>query len=149
VLEPHSAITSSINLAGSATVDGRCSGTQYSDPYGIWDKVDVQATIRITLKDYEVPIERTTSQLRLPSGQRCDTRREECLDSEHGKTFWSVVSQNSCQFKRYDVLYEGTAIKLMPRNNQTMVTVTDSDRRLSSGKILERSRYGGLLGTST
>jgi len=72
---------------GITTEDGRCSGTQYSDPYGTWDEI-VQATIRITLKNYEVPIERTTSQLILPSGQRCDVRRGECLDSENGQTFW-------------------------------------------------------------
>jgi len=52
---PNSTMTSSINLAGSTTEDGRCSDTQYSDPYGTWEEVIVQATIRITLKDYEVP----------------------------------------------------------------------------------------------
>jgi len=34
---PNSTTTSSINLAGSTTMDGRCSGTQYSDPYGTRD----------------------------------------------------------------------------------------------------------------
>ncbi|KAH0946860.1 hypothetical protein HN011_009084, partial [Eciton burchellii] len=72
---PNSTMTSCINLAGSTTEDGRYSGTQYSDPYDTWDKVIVQATIRITFKDYEVPIERTTSQLIFPSGQRCQARR--------------------------------------------------------------------------
>jgi hypothetical protein len=120
---PNSTMTSSINLARSTTEDRRCSGTQYSDPYGTWDEVIVQATIRITLKDYEAPIERTTSQLIRPSGQRCDARRGECLDSENGQTFWSVIPQESCQFDRCDVLYEGTAIKLMSKNNQTMLTV--------------------------
>jgi len=63
---PNSTITSSINLMGSTTIDERCSGTQYSDPYGTWDEVIVRATIRITHNDYEVPIERTMSQLILP-----------------------------------------------------------------------------------
>jgi len=36
---PNSTMTSSINLAGLTTEDGRCSGTQYSDPYSTWDEV--------------------------------------------------------------------------------------------------------------
>jgi len=65
---PNSIITSSINLVGSTTMDGRYFGTQYGDPYGIWDTVVVQA-IKIVFQDFEVPIEHTSSQLILPSGQ--------------------------------------------------------------------------------
>jgi len=72
---PNSTTTSiSINLAGSMDYNGRCSGTQYSDPYGTWDTVVVQATIKIILGDFEVPIERASSHLILPSSQRCDAR---------------------------------------------------------------------------
>jgi len=53
----------------------------YSDPYGIWDTVVMQAIIKIVLKDFEVPIERISSQLIFPSG---GCRRGECLDSENG-----------------------------------------------------------------
>ncbi|KAH0949636.1 hypothetical protein HN011_007407 [Eciton burchellii] len=85
---PYSNMISNINLAGSTIVDEQCSvkGTEYSNLYGTWDKVVVQATIRITLKAYEVMIERTTSQLILPSGQHC-ARRGECLDSDNGQKF--------------------------------------------------------------
>jgi len=65
-------------------MNGRCSGMQNSDPYGNGDTVIVQATIKIVFKDFEVPIECILSQLILPSGQRYDARREECLDSENG-----------------------------------------------------------------
>jgi len=106
---PNSTISSSINLIESTTMDGHCFGGQYSDPYGTCDSVVVQP-IKIISKNFVVPIERTSSQLILRLGQRCESRRE-CLDSENGQIFWSVVSQNSCQFDRYDVLYEGTAIK--------------------------------------
>ena len=49
-LKPNSSSTRSITLAGHTSVDGRCSGAQYSDPYGTWDSVVVQATIRVTLR---------------------------------------------------------------------------------------------------
>jgi len=81
---PNSMITSNITLAGSSTTDGHCSKTQYSDPYRTWDTMIVQTIIKIVLKDFEVPIERISSQLILLSRQRCDARRGECLDSENG-----------------------------------------------------------------
>jgi len=65
-------------------MDGCCFGIQYSNSYGTWDTVVVQATIKIILKDFEISIERTLSQLILSSGQRGDIRRGECLDSENG-----------------------------------------------------------------
>jgi len=75
-----------INLARSTTMDGRCSGTQYSDPYGTWHTVVVQIIIKIVLKDFEIPMKHT-SQLILLSRQRRNARRAECLDSENGQTF--------------------------------------------------------------
>jgi len=65
-------IISSINFAGLTTMDGRCSGTQYSDRYGTWDTgimVVVQTTIKTVFKDFKIPIEHTSSQLILSSGQ--------------------------------------------------------------------------------
>jgi hypothetical protein len=53
---PNSNMNSNINLAGSTIVAEQCYGTQCSDPYDTWDKVVVQAIIRITLKDYEITI---------------------------------------------------------------------------------------------
>jgi len=70
----NSTTTSSINLAGSTTMDGRCSGTQYSDPYETWDMVVMQAIIKIVLRDFEDLIECVSSHLILPSGQRYDAR---------------------------------------------------------------------------
>jgi len=86
----------------------------------MWDNV-VQATVKITLKEYEIPIERTF-QLILSSGQRYDARVQgEYL--ENGQTFWPVIPQDNCQFICYDVLYKDTANKLSPKNNHNMLTV--------------------------
>jgi len=47
----NSTVTSIINFTGSITMDGHYSRIQHSDPYGTWDIVIVQATIKIVLKD--------------------------------------------------------------------------------------------------
>jgi len=113
---PSSTISSSINIAGSTTMDAvlERSIAIHMESDGLQATIKivvVQATIKIVLRDFEVSIERTIITI-LPSGQLCDARRGQYLDSENGQIFWSVVSQDRCQFDRYDVLYEGTAIKL-------------------------------------
>lgn len=36
-------------LRGSITPDGTCKGAQYSNSYGTWDDVVVQATVKLTV----------------------------------------------------------------------------------------------------
>jgi len=131
-------------------MNGRCSRTQYSDSYGTWDTVVVQAIIKITLRDFEVPNERASSHLIFPSGQRCDARRRECLDTENGQTFWPVVPQDNYQFNRYDrdVLYEDTATKLTPRSYHTMLivfTVTTQNTTFALEKTTEFNLCGYMM----
>ena len=122
-LKPNSSSTRSITLAGQTSVDGRCSGAQYSDPYGTWDSVVVQATIRVTLRDFEAPIRRNSHEIILPSGLHCKVTAGECLDTDGDETFWSMIPPDSCHFSHYDVLYEGQASKLTPKANQTAPTI--------------------------
>ena len=122
-LKPNSSSTRSITLAEHTSVDGRCSGAQYSDPYGTWDSVVVQATIRVTLRDFEAPIRRNSHEIILPSGLHCKVTAGECLDTDGDETFWSMIPPDSCHFSHYDVLYEGQASKLTPKANQTAPTI--------------------------
>jgi hypothetical protein len=51
-------------------------------------------------------------------------------------------------FDRYDILYEGTAIKLMPRINHTMLTiftVTTQQTTFALAKIAEFNLYGYIM----
>ncbi|EFN77143.1 hypothetical protein EAI_08677 [Harpegnathos saltator] len=41
-----------LTLAGTASVDGTCKGTQFSDYYGTWNDVVVKASLYISYKDY-------------------------------------------------------------------------------------------------
>lgn len=90
-LKSNSSSTRSITLAGRTSVDGTCSGGQYSDPYGTWDSVVVQATIRVTLRDFEAPIRRSSEEIILPSGLHCKLASAQCLDTDGGETYWSTV----------------------------------------------------------
>jgi len=94
----NSTITSS-NVARSITVNGLL--WNLIDPYGIWDNGIVQVIIKIVFKDYEVLIKRASLQLILSSGQRCDTRWGECLNSENGQTFWLVVFQDTWSIRNF------------------------------------------------
>ncbi|KYQ60584.1 hypothetical protein ALC60_00357 [Trachymyrmex zeteki] len=120
----------SVILAGSVTVDGRCSGAQYTDGYGTWENVIVQASIRITLKHSEAPIKRTTGDLITPSGTHCKLTMGHCMDAEGMETFWAPLPIDHCHFDRYDILYEGLATKLSQKTGQatpTVYTVTTQD----------------------
>jgi len=70
-LKSNSTTTRSIILAGSTSMDRRCTGTQFNDPYGTWDNVVVQASIRITLCNFEAPIRHSSDEIILPSGLHC------------------------------------------------------------------------------
>ncbi|KYQ49650.1 hypothetical protein ALC60_11283 [Trachymyrmex zeteki] len=120
----------SITLAGSTTVDGRCSGFQYTDGYGTWDNVVVQASVRITLRTLEAPIKRTTGNIITPSGTHCRLTTGWCTDTEGMETFWAPLLIDHCHFNQYDILYEGPATKLFSRNSPitpTVYTVTTQD----------------------
>jgi len=70
----------SITLAGSVTVDGKCEGTQYTDGYGTWTHVIVQAAVKITLKQFKVAVRHSTGVLLLLSGVHCDVQLGRCID---------------------------------------------------------------------
>jgi len=49
-LKPNRTTFHSVTLAGTVKNDGSCKGTQYSDPYRIWDDIVVQAIARVSIK---------------------------------------------------------------------------------------------------
>lgn len=130
----------SVTLAGRTSMDGTCHGAQYSDGYGAWDNVVVQATVRIILRELEVNIKRSNNELILPTGTRCAAAAETCQDSDGAETYWTTQPVDSCHFDRYDILFEGTAVKLSPRPNQTsaiIYTVTTGDTTFALTKTDE------------
>lgn len=77
----------SITFAGSVGVDGRCLGTQYSDPYRTWKNVVAQAAVKITTRKLELPLKYATNEAILLSGARCKASDGKCNDADGMTTF--------------------------------------------------------------
>ncbi|KAL6252255.1 hypothetical protein P5V15_015748 [Pogonomyrmex californicus] len=56
-----------VTLAGTTNMDGSCKGSHFSDPYGTWDDVIVEAAVTITLRDYFAPARTKTDYITLRS----------------------------------------------------------------------------------
>ncbi|XP_039315420.1 uncharacterized protein LOC120359986 [Solenopsis invicta] len=129
-----------VTLAGSATTEASCEGAQYTDGYGTWKNVVVQALLRITLKTFEVQVKRSTGQAIMPSGAQCKLSHGYCIDVEGAETYWSPLPVDHCHFDQYDIIYEGLATKLKPKVNQstpTIYTVTTQETTFALTKTSE------------
>ena len=105
--------THSIVFAGYVNGDGKCDGSGYSDPFGTWENVVVQGTIKITLMEQIAQIKLNSNTIRLRSGTTCSLSEENCIDQEGGYTFWKSIPKDNCNFQEYSVLYEGLANKMV------------------------------------
>lgn len=138
----------SVTLAGKVGIDGTCRGAEYTDGYGSWDNVVVQATVRITLRDLEISVKRSSGEVILPSGTRCPVTDRMCQDFDGAETYWITLPEDSCHFDQYDILYEGNAVRLSPRSNQTsatVYTVTTGDTTFALTKTKEFDLCGYKL----
>jgi len=50
----------SVTLAGTTSMDGSCTSTQYGDAYGTWESAVVQAVVKVTLRNFDAVIDRNT-----------------------------------------------------------------------------------------
>jgi hypothetical protein len=135
----------SITLAGSVTVDGKCSGTQYADGYDTW--MNAIVSVKIILRQFEVNVRHSTGVILLPSGTRCDVQVGSCRDVEGGETYWSPLPADNCHFNRYDVLYEGIATRLTPKENTNQTnlviyTVTTEDTTFALARTTSTNLCG-------
>lgn len=138
----------SVTLAGKAGVDGTCRGSDYTDGFGTWDNVVVQAVIRVVLKDFDASIKRSSNELILPSGTRCPASARSCQDADGAETYWTPLPADTCHFDKYDILYEGIATRLSARGNQTttiIYTVTTGETTFALTRTTEFSVCGYKL----
>jgi len=119
-LKVNQTISRPIIFAGSVTTDGKCSGTQYSDPYGSWQDVVVQGIITVTLTSHRAMTNIETNQIHLKTGTTCRYSDGNCIDIEGRYTFWETIPNDNCKFNNYDVLYEGKAKKMMSKLNDKL-----------------------------
>lgn len=115
--------TRPITFAGSVSTDGKCSGVQYSDPYGTWQNVVVQGTITISLASHRAMVSIDANQIHLSTGSICRYSSGNCVDIVGRYTFWETIPNDHCRFGHYDVLYEGKAKKMVNKVDNRMQTV--------------------------
>ncbi|XP_076660708.1 uncharacterized protein LOC143364080 [Halictus rubicundus] len=117
-LKDNGTVTRPFMLAGKLNVDGRFQGAQFSDPYGSWDNVIVQAVAKITLRTASVPVQLEANKIMLKSGTVCTFQSGTCLDDDDGYTYWKTYPKTTFKFEQFDVLYEGLASRLTDSINQ-------------------------------
>ena len=104
-IKVNSTVTHPLILAGSLTNEGSCSGTQYSDPFGTWNNVVAQGTIKITIRSHTARISLNNNKIHLDSGVSCIFSDGSCLDFNNGYSYWTTLPNDHCKFDRYTILY--------------------------------------------
>ena len=129
-------------MAGRIGPQRTCEGTTYSNPYGIWQGVVVQAIVKITLKSYSATVRLSDNKIILQSGQQWQSGH--CFDNEDGHTYWEPAPNDYCKFQNYDVIYDGRASKVTAKSNdeQKIYLVSTEDTIFA----LTRTRQSSLCG---
>lgn len=123
-------ISRPIIITGSIDNDGKCEGNSYSDPYGTWDNVVVQGSVKISLRDYTAQVNVDNNRIHLRSGTNCNLSEGRCIDFDGGDTYWDPIPEDSCKTSRYGLLYEGKADKIADydvHNQQDVYSLTEGD----------------------
>lgn len=148
-LKPNQTTTRSITLAGLIGDEWSCKGTQYFDPYGTWNNVIVQALARITLKNAYVPVHLNSGKIILKSRTSCTLTEGFCIDPDDGYTYWKPSPTSTCNFHRYNVLYEEATSKItedisLP-TSPIVYSLTTHDITFALTKTKEQSLCGYTL----
>lgn len=129
-ISPNSTTTHAIVFAGTLNSDGKCEGASYADVFGEWDNSIVQGYVTITITDREAPVDIKKNTIQLLDGTVCPINPGRCRDFSGTQAFWNPLPQDSCNFNKYGVLYEGPADKIEDSTGQygeTVYSVTSSD----------------------
>ena len=68
-IKVNQTVTHSIILAGYSNGEGKCNGAGYSGPFGTWENVVVQGTIKITLTEQQARINLNTNTIHFNNDQ--------------------------------------------------------------------------------
>lgn len=123
----NSTRTIPFTFAGNAET---CTGSSFSDPYGTWSDVLVKGTLKITLVQTTAKVSTSSNKLKLPTGTVCAFTERQCLDMEHGHSFWEPVPTDRCNYDKYQVIYEGRAERVTDpsiTSLETIYTLTSND----------------------
>nr|XP_018917808.1 PREDICTED: uncharacterized protein LOC109044507 [Bemisia tabaci] len=129
-------------LAGSIEGTSDCTGGYYSDQFGTYSNVVVNANIEITLYKSLAKFNSKTDEIYLPTGTKCVFSKGTCFDTIRGPTFWDIsLQQDHCSSSFYTVLYEGKAVTLTTQNHDSpTIYLVNSDKHAFSLKALKKTR---------
>ncbi|EFA11706.2 hypothetical protein TcasGA2_TC001793 [Tribolium castaneum] len=104
-LTPNSTSGGTITIAGGVSMDGKCTGTSYTDNGITWDDVVVTASVKITVQDYEANLKLDQDEISLRGGVTCSFLTGYCIDAVIGETVWNPVALPDCD--KYSVIFCG------------------------------------------
>lgn len=130
----------SIYLAGDA-VDNSCNTASFSDQFGSWSKVNVEAVISITLNNYLAEVDVKKNKLVLRSGVVCEFDKMSCIDSEGGYTFWNPIQNIDCIIDKYFILYDGIVSRVYSRHFNSSQTIYSIDQYNMLFSFAELGRF--------
>ena len=144
-LKVNETLFQSVTLAGSVTPNGDCthetdSFTQFSDSYGIWNNVVIQAIFKIILQGHYATIHLNSNKIQLGSGVICTLSDKFCTDVEYGQTFWDTLPNDVCNFNKYEIIYEGPANKTYGNTTDICKTVYYSTTEDITFVLAEKAR---------
>ena len=128
--------------AGYLGNDGRCNGAAYSDPYGDWESVVVQGTLKITIQEQNARVNLNTDLIYLRSGTPCTLSDATCIDVEGGHTFWNTIPTTNCKFYQYSILYEGYANQVEDLVNSRIQTIYSLVTKESTFALMIKNAVG-------
>lgn len=108
-LKGNASTVEAVTLAGSINSDGSCEGATFLHYGQTFQEAVVQATVRITLRDFETLIKLDDNDISLPGGVSCSFLKGYCMDSMLGITYWNINQVGECSDADISVLYEGIA----------------------------------------
>lgn len=146
-LQPNATNYRTLTLVETIGVDGTCNGAQFSDPYGTWSNVIVEAFIYITFRSYGAMAKPAKDAIILKTGVHCKISDLSCLDDDGSNVYWSPLPEDEYQFHSYDVLYQGPANKIYDSGSRYPViySVTTEETTFARSQKSERSLCGYIL----
>lgn len=121
-LQANASTTQSVTLAGKIGTDGSCESSSFSQFGETFETAVVQASVKVTLNDYETLLKLEENSVSLRNNLNCQLSKGYCVDSVLGMSVWDINQAVSCSENDISVLYEGIASFITVKNPSSDTT---------------------------
>ena len=101
-IKVNNTILRGIDLVGKGD---NCAGGSFSDDFGSYTDVYVQAVITINLTEQTAIVNLDNDKLHLKSEVVCKYSISNCIDNEEGYSFWNLLPSDTCNYNHYGILF--------------------------------------------